>query len=48
MPETTPTAGSRKLSAESLSIASREQPRERGTSPLRKLSAESLPIAGSR
>ena len=48
MPETTPTAGPRKLSAESLSIAGREQPRERRASPLRKLSAESLSMAGDR
>ena len=41
-------AETRKLSAESLSIAGRGQPRERRASPSRKLSAESLSIAGGR
>lgn len=43
-----PTAGARKFEGASLSIAGREQPRERRASPSRKLSAESLSIAGGR
>lgn len=48
MAETTPIAGPRGFEAVSLSIAGREQPRERRASPSRKLSAESLSIAGGR